>query len=95
MRCIRTGACGAVLLGALLVGPTGRADEMQPPKLFAFCMNVADSKHRSLLEQAQMLRELGFDGAAYPLWLGDDLDRICGSSTRPGYRFTCSRPSPT
>ncbi len=75
MRCIRTGACGAVLLGALLVGPTGRADEMQPPKLFAFCMNVADSKHRSLPEQAQMLRELGFDGAAYPLWLGDDLDK--------------------
>ena len=38
-------------------------------------MNVADSEHRSLPEQARMLRELGFDGAAYGLWLGDDLDR--------------------
>ncbi len=38
-------------------------------------MNVADTKHRSLPEQARMLRELGFDGAAYGLWLGEDLDR--------------------
>jgi sugar phosphate isomerase/epimerase len=62
------------MLGAMLVGLVGRAGAT-PPKLFAFCMNVADSKHRSLPEQAQMLRGLGFDGAAYPLWLGDDLDK--------------------
>jgi sugar phosphate isomerase/epimerase len=38
-------------------------------------MDVADSKHRSLPEQARMLRELGFDGAAYGLWVGEDLER--------------------
>jgi sugar phosphate isomerase/epimerase len=45
------------------------------PELYAFCMDVADEKHRSLPEQARMLRELGFDGAAYSLWFGEDLDR--------------------
>jgi len=72
-------------LAVLLAGVTGRAEETRPPapadqpagtpKLFAFCMNVADSRHRSLPEQARMLRELGFDGAAYGLWLGADLER--------------------
>ncbi len=78
-------ATAAMMFGVWLVGVTGRADETRPPlqarqatgtpKLFAFCMNVADSKHRSLPEQARMLRELGFDGAAYGLWLGEDLER--------------------
>jgi hypothetical protein len=38
-------------------------------------MDAADSRHRSIPEQARMLHELGFDGAGYELWLGDDLDK--------------------
>jgi len=45
------------------------------PKLFAFCMDVTDSKRRSLSEQARMLREVGLDGAAYGLWFGEELER--------------------
>jgi sugar phosphate isomerase/epimerase len=47
-------------------------------------MEVSDAKHRSLSQEAQMLRELGFDGVGYMLWhdnpdttlrrLGKDLD---------------------
>ena len=76
MAYFRVHVWAGAAIAALLVGLVGRADE-QPggPKLFGFCMNVADSKHRSLPEQAQMLRELGFDGAAYGLWLGEELDR--------------------
>lgn len=53
------------------------------PKLYAFDMEVFDAKSRSLAEEAQMLRELGFDGVAYLLWydrnsklrqLGEGLD---------------------
>ena len=54
------------------------------PKLYAFDMEASDAQQRSLAEEAQMLRELGFDGVAYLLWfdkpnsrlrqLGEDLD---------------------
>jgi sugar phosphate isomerase/epimerase len=44
------------------------------PKLYAFCMDIADAKKRTLPEQAQMLRELGFDGAGYPVWLDASAD---------------------
>jgi sugar phosphate isomerase/epimerase len=54
------------------------------PKLFPVCMEVADAKRRSLTQEAQMLRELGFDGVGYLLWhdipgtrlrkLGEDLE---------------------
>jgi sugar phosphate isomerase/epimerase len=87
----------AMTMSLLFVDARGRADETQPPaptgqaastpKLFAFCMNVADTKHRSLPEQAQMLRELGFDGAAYPLWLGEDLDRNLRTFDQAGLRI--------
>ena len=65
-------------------GQTGLAADTPPvssttqeswaPKLFGFCMQVADTKKRSLPEQAQMLRALGFDGVGYPVWLGEELD---------------------
>ena len=61
-----------------------RQAALWPPKLYAFCMESADAKERSLAEEAEMLRELGFDGAGYLLWhefpasrlrkLGDELD---------------------
>jgi sugar phosphate isomerase/epimerase len=75
----------AAVLGTLVPAGAGRADTSSPParagqstgapKLFGFCMDAADSEHRSLPEQARMLHELGFDGAGYELWLGADLDK--------------------
>jgi hypothetical protein len=44
------------------------------PKFYGFCMEIHDARKRALPEQAAMLRELGFDGAGYPLWLGDELE---------------------
>jgi sugar phosphate isomerase/epimerase len=75
----------AAVLGTIVPATTGRADPGSPPlqigqanwapKLYGFCMDAADSRHRSLPEQARMLHELGFDGAGYELWLGDELDK--------------------
>jgi sugar phosphate isomerase/epimerase len=45
------------------------------PKIYGFCMEIHDARKRTLPEQAAMLRELGFDGAGYPLWLGDELQQ--------------------
>ena len=75
----------ATALATFVAGRTGLAADAPPvppttqeswaPKVFGFCMQVSDSKHRSLSEQAQMLRSLGFDGVGYPIWLDDSLDR--------------------
>ena len=80
----------AMLIGTSLAA-AGRADERGPapasalppasaqtkwaPKLYGFCMETHDAKQRTIPEQAQMLRELGFDGAGYPLWLDENLDK--------------------
>jgi sugar phosphate isomerase/epimerase len=44
-----------------------------PPKFYAYCveMGVPGLKARPLVEQAKLLRELGFDGTGLPLPLGD------------------------
>jgi sugar phosphate isomerase/epimerase len=54
--------------------PTAEANAWAP-KLYAFCMETHDAKRRTIPEQVQMLRELGFDGVGYPLWLGENLDQ--------------------
>ena len=41
-----------------------RAGEPKSP-LFAFCMDTHDAKKRTLAQQAEMLEELGFDGAGH------------------------------
>ena len=75
----------AALLGTIVPTTPGRADTAAPavqagqtpwaPKLWGFCMDKADSKKRSLPEQARMLHELGFAGAGYWLWFGAELDK--------------------
>ncbi len=54
------------------------------PKLYAFCMELHDAKKRTLPEQTAMLRELGFDGVGYPLWLDDQLQRNLAELDRAG-----------
>ena len=78
-------AIAAVTLGMLVSGAIGRAHQTQPsdqvaqtaqaPKFYGFCMQTHDAKKRSIPGQAEMLRELGFDGAGYPLWLDENLDK--------------------
>lgn len=79
----------AILIGTSLAA-TARADERSPappsalpspsaqtkwtPKFYGLCMEMFDAKRRPLAEQAQMLRQLGFDGVGYPLWLDASLD---------------------
>jgi len=43
------------------------------PPLYGFCMELHDAQKRTLPQQAELLRELGFAGVGYPLWLGDEL----------------------
>jgi sugar phosphate isomerase/epimerase len=68
-----------ISLAALAAGGLTRAEEPAAaawsPKLYGFCVEVPSEKPRPLGEQAQMLRELGFDGGGYSLWLGDDLEQ--------------------
>jgi sugar phosphate isomerase/epimerase len=59
----------------LLSGAYAQAAEpAATPKLYGFCMEIFDAQKRSIPEQAQMLRELGFDGVGYPLWLDENLE---------------------
>ncbi|MCY2989781.1 MAG: sugar phosphate isomerase/epimerase [Planctomycetota bacterium] len=75
----------AIWSGLSVLGAAGWAaeprlpDQASPaawqPPLYGFCMEIFDAKKRPLPEQAQMLRELGFDGVGYPLWLDENLDK--------------------
>jgi len=60
------------------------------PKLYAYCVREGDDKKRSLPEEARLLRELGYDGGGYPLWLGEELDanlKVLDEAGLPAYLF--------
>ncbi len=66
----------AILAAAVSHGDAPAAEPAAgPPKLYGFCVDTHDAKKRSLPEQARMLRELGFDGVGYPLWLDDNREK--------------------
>ena len=68
----------ATLTISLLVpGIVGRADEKAAwsPKFYAYCVEMPKVKDPPVAEHAKLLRELGFDGVGYPLWLDEKLDR--------------------
>jgi sugar phosphate isomerase/epimerase len=52
-----------------------RAQEPKPPPLFAFCMDTHEARKRTLAQQAEMLKELGYAGAGH-LWLDQVDERI-------------------
>jgi sugar phosphate isomerase/epimerase len=64
-----------------LIGTQTRGAESAPPKaprenpFFALCMDTHDAKQRSLAEQAQLLKELGYAGAGH-LWLDQVPERL-------------------
>jgi len=55
--------------------PAGTDVAPWAPKLYAFCMGMPGKPRRTVAEQGEMLGELGFDGAGYGLWLGEELDK--------------------
>ena len=53
----------------------GASAAAEAPAFFAFCMDTHDSARRSPEQQAQLLRELGYDGAGH-LWLDELAERV-------------------
>ena len=77
-------AIAAVTLATFVLGQVGQAGETSAssqegqaawaPKLYGFCVEMPKVKDPSVPKQARMLRELGFDGVGYSLWLDESLD---------------------
>ena len=65
----------ALLLAAPCLGRAADSPPVTTNPFFAFCMDVQDSKKRSLPEQASLLKELGYDGAGH-LWLEKIPERL-------------------
>jgi sugar phosphate isomerase/epimerase len=66
-----------LLLGAALLLPATAAERAgaRTNAFFAFCIDTHDAKKRNLEQQAQMLKELGYDGVGH-LWLKDVPERL-------------------
>jgi sugar phosphate isomerase/epimerase len=47
----------------------------RPPAFFPFCIDWHDAKKRSFTEQAEMLKELGYDGVGH-IWLDNVAERL-------------------
>jgi len=61
----------------LLAGAvTGQCADWDP-KFYAYCMEMGAPgvKAHSFPEQVKMLKEAGYDGAGYGIWLGEEMDR--------------------
>jgi len=72
-------ACCLVFLAALSaisLTPKGPLEAAPPPKVYAYCMElgVKGLKPHSVVEQAKILRQLGFDGGGYPVLVGKPCD---------------------
>ena len=55
--------------------PTTVPAGKKPAPFFALCMDTHDAKKRTLAQQAEMLEELGYDGAGH-LWLKNVPERL-------------------
>ena len=55
--------------------PTAAPPAKKTAPFFALCMDTHDAKKRSLAKQAEMLKELGYDGAGH-LWLKNVPERL-------------------
>ena len=63
--------CAALLLPAAAAERSGTKTNA----FFAFCIDTHDAKKRNLEQQAQMLKELGYDGVGH-LWLDNLPERL-------------------
>ena len=64
----------AFAVGLILPHGAGAAEQKMYP-FFPFCIDWHDSKKRSFTEQAQMLKELGYDGVGH-IWLEKVPERL-------------------
>lgn len=69
---LRMAAIAAALVSA---GIGARAQSADAPPLFALCMETHDARKRTLAEQAEMLRDLGYSGMGH-LWLDGLAERV-------------------
>jgi sugar phosphate isomerase/epimerase len=65
----------AALTGWLALLQLAQAAEQTPYPFFPFCIDWHDSKKRSFKEQAEMLKELGYDGVGH-IWLDKVAERL-------------------
>lgn len=65
---------GACVVWLAFLSPANAADQ-KPYPLFPFCIDWHDSKKRSFREQAEMLKELGYDGVGH-IWLDNVAERL-------------------
>src|SRR5664279_1930543 len=65
------------LMGAALLRPAFAAEPSGPKTnaFFAFCIDTHDAKKRNLEQQADLLKELGYDGVGH-LWLDNIPERL-------------------
>lgn len=63
------------LASAALLAANVSAGPGSTNAFFAFCMDTHDSKKRSLQQQAELLKELGYDGCGH-LWLDQVAERL-------------------
>jgi sugar phosphate isomerase/epimerase len=64
---------GIIMAAALLAGTVSAAENSH--SFFAFCMDTHDAEKRTLEQQAQLLKELGYDGCGH-LWLDNVAGRL-------------------
>ncbi len=86
----------AVAFAILMLTHIGYADETSAsaseaqaawaPEFYGFCIDTHDAKRRTIPQQAEMLGELGFDGAGYGLWLDENLDKNFETFTEAGLK---------
>ena len=75
----------SILLVLFVFAAASQRAEAQPrPPFFALCMDTHDEKKRSIEEQNEMLRDLGFDGVAN-LWL-NGLPERAASAKKTGLK---------
>lgn len=60
-------------IGSMAAAPPPKPSEV--PSFFPFCIDWHDSKKRDFTQQAQMLKELGYDGVGH-IWLDKVSERI-------------------
>ncbi len=59
----------------LLPAALGAAEDTAPFPFFAYCIDTHDSQKRTLPQQAEMMKELGYDGVGH-LWLENVPERL-------------------
>lgn len=74
-RPIREFKTGIATALALLLIMSAAHAAGHPNPFFAFCMDTHDSQHRTLDQQARLLKDLGYDGAGH-LWLDQVQERL-------------------